>query len=90
MKARVLMGTGHQDDGLVLLERARDQLLLAVELTGGDPVVAEHLGDVHMLLDQKGRALEFYEEAVELEYRKDEQPELIEKLERLRQELDGK
>jgi tetratricopeptide (TPR) repeat protein len=89
MKARLLMGTDRQGDGLALLELARDQLLLAVELTGGDPVVSEHLGDVHLLLDEKGRALEFYEEAVELEYRKDEQPDLFEKLERLRQELGG-
>jgi tetratricopeptide (TPR) repeat protein len=87
MKAVPLMDTERRADGVVLLERARDQLLLAVELTGGDPVVSEHLGDVHLLLDQKKRALEFYEEAVELEHRENEQPNLLEKLERLRREL---
>jgi len=87
MKAVSLMDTERRADGVALLERARDQLLLAVELTGGDPVVSEHLGDVHLLLDQKNRALEFYEQAVELEHRENEQPHLLEKLERLRQEL---
>ena len=87
MKAVPLMDTERRADGVALLERARDQLLLAVELTGGDPVVSEHLGDVHLLLDQKKQALEFYEQAVELDHRENEQPHLLEKLERLRREL---
>ncbi len=76
-----------KDEALSLLERARKQLLQAAELTGGDPVVSEHLGDVHLLRGEKERALEYYEQAVELEMREAEQPHLLEKLERLRREL---
>jgi len=87
MRARPLVGAGRMEDARVLLERAREQLGAAALLTGGDPVVSEHLGDVHVLLDQKERALEFYEEAVKLEPRVEEQPDLMEKLEELRREL---
>lgn len=74
-------------DGVEYLEKAREKLTLAMELTGGDPVISEHLGDVYLLMDEKQRALEQYEEAVELEPRPDEQPNLMEKLEGLRREL---
>ena len=87
MRARPMVSAGRLEDAQALLELAREQLKLAAELTGGDPVVSEHLGDVHLLLDDKPTALEFYQEAVDLEYRVDEQPDLIEKLERLRGEL---
>ena len=50
---------------------------------------AEHLGDVYMALDQRKRAYEFYQEAVRLDHREDEQPRLLEKLEKLRLEIDG-
>ena len=49
--------------------------------------MSEHLGDVYFLMDEKRRALEFYEEAVDLEHRADEQPDLLGKLECLRDEL---
>ena len=87
MRARPLVTAGRTHDALPLLEQAREQLALAAELTGGDPVVFEHLGDVYLLLDDKPRALEFYQQAADLEFREDEQPNLIEKLERLREEL---
>jgi tetratricopeptide (TPR) repeat protein len=87
MRARPLLGAGRVDDALALLEQAREKLSLAAELTGGDPVVSEHLGDVHMLMDQKERALKFYEEALSLEPRTEEQPQLMDKLEELRREL---
>jgi predicted negative regulator of RcsB-dependent stress response len=67
-----------------------DQLERAAQLTGGDPVISEHLGDVHLALGQRALALESYEEAARLEPRPAEQPELAEKLERLRKELSGK
>jgi tetratricopeptide (TPR) repeat protein len=67
---------------LVESERQR-----AHELTGGDPVISEHLGDTYLLMDDKERALENFEEAVALEPREGEQPELIEKLENLQREL---
>jgi tetratricopeptide (TPR) repeat protein len=89
MRALPLMGTPDATLGVSFLERARDQLFQAAKLTGGDPVISEHLGDIHLALDQRQRALEFYQEAVRLEPREDEQPELLEKLERLRQELDS-
>ena len=87
MRGRPLLEGGDHAQGLEYLEKARDQLSLAAELTGGDPVVSEHLGDVHHLLDDKQRALDFYREAVEFDFRVDEQPELLEKLEQLQNEL---
>jgi tetratricopeptide (TPR) repeat protein len=86
-RAIPLLGTAEATTGLSFLERARAQLFHAAELTGGDPVISEHLGDVHMALDERRRAYEFYQEAVRLEHRAEEQPELLEKLERLRREL---
>jgi tetratricopeptide (TPR) repeat protein len=83
-----LLGTVEADSGLDLLRRARDQLVLAAQLTGGDPVVSEHLGDVYFLLDQKERAYQFYQEAVDMGHREDEQPDLLEKLRKLQLELE--
>ncbi len=88
MRARPLIGAGRVRDGRALLERAREQLSLAARLTGGDSVVSEHLGDVHLLFDQKERALEFYEEALGLDPREDEQPDLFDKVDDLRRKLD--
>lgn len=87
MRARPLMDSGDADGGRRLLEQAREKLFIAAELTGGDPVVSEHLGDVYLLLDEKERALEYYKQAVTQEHREDEQPQLIEKLESLQREL---
>jgi tetratricopeptide (TPR) repeat protein len=89
MRALPLMGTAEATMGLSFLEQARDRLFQAAELTGGDPVISEHLGDVHMALDERRRAYELYQEAVRLEHREEEQPKLLEKLERLRQEFNG-
>ncbi|MBW2273749.1 MAG: tetratricopeptide repeat protein [Deltaproteobacteria bacterium] len=86
-RGRPLLGTHRSKEGVALLQQARDQLILAAELTGGDPVVSEHLGDVYFLLEDKERAYYFYEEAVRLEHREDEQPELLDKLEGLKREL---
>ncbi len=52
-------------------------------------MVSEHLGDVHELMDDPVRALEYYEEAVTLKPREDEQPELMDKLEALREQVHG-
>lgn len=87
MKARPLLEAGNLEQGRQLLERAVRELERAAELTGGDPVIAEHLGDAYRLLDDPRRALEMYEEALSLGPRPQEQPDLREKLERLRQEL---
>ena len=90
MRARPLVQSGRAPDlveGRALLQRALRELERAEELTGGDPVIAEHLGDVYLLLDEKGRALEFYEDAMDQEPREEEQPELRGKFERLRREL---
>ncbi len=89
MRGRTLLSSDSAALGKEFLLRARDQLTLAAELTGGDPVVSEHLGDVYRILNEKQRAFEFYQQAVEMEHRKDEQPDLLEKLDDLRQELSG-
>ena len=90
MRALPLLGTSDATEGLSFLERARDRLFQAAELTGGDPVISEHLGDVHVALEERRQAFEFYQEAVRLEHRVDEQPDLLDKLDRLRRELNGR
>jgi tetratricopeptide (TPR) repeat protein len=87
MRAKPLLEAGRVEQGRALLERAIRELERAAELTGGDPVISEHLGDAYLLLEDRSRALEFYEEALNLEPRETEQPRLREKLERLRREL---
>jgi len=87
MRARPLIARGETAEGRALLERSIRELERADELTGGDPVISEHLGDAYFLLDQKKRALELYEEALGMEPRETEQPELRGKTERLRREL---
>jgi len=87
MRARPLIERGEIEAAQVFLDRAVDELQRAAELTGGDPVISEHLGDVYLLLDQKERALSMYEEALQLAPRFNEQPQLREKYERLREEL---
>lgn len=81
------LAQSNREEGLRLLRLAREQLLRAAELTGGDPVVSEHLGDVSLLLGEGQEALRYFEQAVELGVREQEQPKLMEKLERLRREL---
>ena len=87
MRARPLVKSGRAEEARPLLERAEEELRRAAELTGGDPVVSEHLGDLYLLRGHKDRALRMYEEALRLEPRFDEQPELLHKLEQLRREL---
>ena len=85
--AESLIGSSRQQEGLEFLDRAQAKLLLAAELTGGDSVISEHLGDVLLLRGDKRGALDRYEEAVRLEMRESEQPDLLEKLNRLRGDL---
>jgi len=87
MRARPLLEQGDAEAARVWLDRALDELQRAAELTGGDPVISEHLGDVYLLLEQKEQALSMYEEALQLAPRLNEQPKLREKYERLREEL---
>ncbi len=87
MRARSLLEEGRSGEAQPWIESALRELYRADELTGGDPVVSEHLGDIYLLLDDKSRALEKFEEAVRLEPRQGEQPNLHDKLETLRREL---
>jgi tetratricopeptide (TPR) repeat protein len=87
MRARPLVQSGRSREARRLLERALEELERADHLTGGDPVISEHLGDTYLLLDQKQRALEHFEEALSLEPREGEQPNLLQKFENLREEL---
>lgn len=88
MRARPLIDTGREAEAQKYIDRALKELLRAQELTGGDPVVSEHLGDAYLLMDQKRRALEKYREAMELTPREGEQPDLLEKLEALQREFE--
>jgi tetratricopeptide (TPR) repeat protein len=87
MRARSLDDSGRKRDARELFERAIRELERANELTGGDSVISEHMGDVYLSLGLRERALEKYEEALALEPREDEQPKLREKFDRLRREL---
>jgi tetratricopeptide (TPR) repeat protein len=87
MRARPLVDSGRSQEARPLIDRALSELERAHELTGGDPVISEHLGDTYLLLDEKQRALEKFEEAIRLEPREGEQPHLFEKFETLRREL---
>ncbi len=87
MQARPLIEGRGRAEGLRLLEKAIAQLVLAAELTGGDPVVSEHLGDAYFLLNERQRALDYYEEAEAMKPRLEEQPHLRQKLEALRSEF---
>ncbi len=85
--AEDLFARSRKEEALRLLERAQKHLMQAAEMTGGDAVVSEHLGDVLLLRGDKAGALDFYEQAVDLEMREEEQPDLLDKLERLRRDL---
>ena len=87
MQAQPLLEEGHRDKGMALLEKAIEQLVLATELTGGDPVVSEHLGDVYLRIGLPNQALQYYEEAVELEPRELNQPGLRKKIDQLRKDM---
>jgi tetratricopeptide (TPR) repeat protein len=87
MRARPLLAAGNVAEARLWLGRAAVELERAAKLTGGDPVISEHLGDVHLALGEKKRALAHYEEAMRLDPRAAEQPELERKLEQLRSEL---
>jgi tetratricopeptide (TPR) repeat protein len=85
--AELLFEESRKDEAMRFLDRAQHQLVQAAELTGGDSVVSEHMGDVLLLRGDKEGALEHYEEAVDLELREAEQPMLLEKRDRLRGDL---
>lgn len=86
--AETLIEESRKEEALRFLDRAHHQLIEAAELTGGDSVVSEHLGDVLLLRGDKKGALERYEEAIGLEVRLPDQPDLLEKRNRLRSDLD--
>jgi tetratricopeptide (TPR) repeat protein len=87
IRARQLLDAGRTGPGRRQLELSIQALERAAVLTGGDPVISEHLGDAYLLRADRRGALREYEKAVALEPRKGEQPHLLEKLERLRREL---
>jgi tetratricopeptide (TPR) repeat protein len=87
MRALPLVESGRAREAQPYIHRAMRELERAHELTGGDPVISEHMGDLYLLLDQKRRALEKFEEAIRLEPREGEQPHLLRKFESLQREL---
>lgn len=89
MRARALQQGGRHDEGRAELARAIEKLELADELSGGDPVISEHLGDAYRLQGDASRALHHYRQALDQEPRRGEQPELRRKYDELRQELGG-
>jgi len=90
VRARQLLQAGQITAGHAALDRSVRELERAAVLTGGDPVISEHLGDAHLLRSDRKRALRHYEEAASRQPREGEQPHLLEKVERLRKELGSK
>jgi tetratricopeptide (TPR) repeat protein len=88
MRARPLMASGDTAAGKKWLTKAIEELQRAHELTGGDPVISEHIGDAYQLLGERRRALDKFEEAAVMGPRPEEQPALRQKLESLRRELE--
>jgi tetratricopeptide (TPR) repeat protein len=88
MRARPMIAAGDVAGARKWLTKAIEELQRAHELTGGDPVISEHIGDVYLLLDDRRRALDKFEEAAVMGPRPEEQPALREKLETLRRELE--
>jgi tetratricopeptide (TPR) repeat protein len=88
MRARPLVESGRREQARRYIERAIAELERADELTGGDPVISEHLGDTYLLMDDRRRALDLFLEAVKLGPRVEEQPDLQQKLEALQRELE--
>jgi len=88
MRARPLLESGDTQGAHDWAQRALHELERATDMTGGDPVISEHMGDVYRLLGERRRALDKFEEAVNLGPRPDEQPDLRQKLEALRRELE--
>ena len=66
MRARPLVEAGRREQAKRYLERAIAELERADELTGGDPVISEHLGDTYLLQGERKRALDKFEEALQL------------------------
>jgi tetratricopeptide (TPR) repeat protein len=87
MRARPLVESGRIDAARGYIQRALEELERADELTGGDPVISEHIGDTYLLQGERRRALDHFEEALQQGPRDAEQPKLHEKLENLRREL---
>ena len=88
MRAKPLIAAGDVAGGRKWLTKAIEELKRAHELTGGDPVISEHIGDAYLLLDERRQALAKFEEAALMGPRPEEQPQLREKLETLRRELE--
>jgi tetratricopeptide (TPR) repeat protein len=89
MRARALTRDGRVQEGRLQLDRAIEKLELADELSGGDPVISEHLGDAYRLRGDERRALEHYRDAIDAEPRPGEQPDLRRKYDELRRALGG-
>ena len=85
MRGIALRDSGGYDEATGLLKQSVEELEKAVQLTGSDPVISEHLGDAYLALDEKRRALESYRKA--LEEKKTGAEILMDKFEKLRLEL---
>ncbi len=87
-RAEALLAAGRIQEAHAWLFRAESELLRADKLTGGNPVILEHIGDVYLALGRDAEALTYYERARGQQGAKSpEQPELAGKIERLRAAL---
>lgn len=86
VQAQPLLAQGKASEAKALVRRAIDTLQRANKLSGGDPVIFEHLGDAYRFVGDSRRALEMYRRALELGLREKEQPNFMQKYEALQRE----
>lgn len=86
-RAEALLEAGRIQEAHAWLFRAESELLRADKLTGGNPVILEHIGDVYLALGRDAEALSYYERAKGQGAKSPEQPDLTSKIERLRAAL---
>ncbi len=87
MQAQPLFAQGQASAAQTLVRRAIANLKRANALSGGDPVIFEHLGDAYLSVGDQKRALEMYRKALALGLREKEQPNFLQKYEALQREL---
>jgi len=89
MQGMAITSSDRSQERILLLRRSIVELEKAAQLTGGDPIIFEHLGDAYLALDEKKPALENYREALKSNADSGNEASLRIKIERLERELEA-
>jgi len=87
MQGMAITSSDRLQERISLLRRSIVELEKAAQLTGGDPIISEHLGDAYLALDEKKPALEHYREALKSTADSGNAASLRIKIEKLEREL---